>query len=135
MSAGRLIVRGARAAARVTTVSSFTKPAVSSIARSFSATAKVRNAADALVQATEVAHSSYTAGKVERQTIPVTEGEQEAVVEPVPEKVVPLTRATYNQMPPQLQKMTLMDKVVIVTGYVSSTSFTFAFKGALANFL
>ena len=119
MSAARFVVRGARAATRVTTSSAFTKPAVVSIARSFSASTKVRNAADALVQATEVSHSSYAAGKVERQTISVTESEQGAAVEPMSEKVVPLTRAMYNQMPPQLQKMTLMDKVVVVTGYVS----------------
>ena len=37
--------------------------------------------------------------------------------EQVTDKVVPLTRAIYNQMPYQLQKMTLMDKVVVITGY------------------
>jgi hypothetical protein len=34
------------------------------------------------------------------------------------EKVTPLTRAIYDKMPHAMQKMTLMDKVVVITGYV-----------------
>jgi hypothetical protein len=121
----RSVVRAARASARVTPAASFTKPAVASIARSFSASTKLREPVDELVVAREVPHTSYEAGKVQRSTIVVGEGEQlasEAVG-----KVTPLSRAVYNQMPPHMQKMTLMDKVVVVTGYVTRTS-TFCFE-------
>lgn len=33
-----------------------------------------------------------------------------------PDDVVPLTSKVYNQMPPMMQKMCIMNKVVIVTG-------------------
>ena len=114
----RSVVRAARVSARVSTVNSFSKPAVTSIARAFSATTKAREPVDELVIAREVPHTSYEAGKVQRSTIVV--GEAEDAVAKV-EKVVPLTRAIYNQMPPQLQKATLMDKVVVITGYVAQT--------------
>ncbi|KAG0645862.1 D-arabinitol 2-dehydrogenase [Hyphodiscus hymeniophilus] len=118
MSVSRFVARAARASTRITPVSSFTKPAVVSIARSFSSNNNKLSNADPLVVATEVPISSYEGGKVQRNTIAVTEVEQahEVAVEEVPEKVVPLTRALYNQMPPHMQKMTLMDKVVVVTG-------------------
>ena len=117
MSASRLVARAARASTRIPPTASFTKPAMVSIARSFSAGIKLRNA-DPLLQATEVPVSTYEAGNVQRTTIPVTEGElgDNAAVEENPDKVVPLTRAVFNQMPPHMQKMTLMDKVVVVTG-------------------
>jgi hypothetical protein len=126
MFSSRAVVRAVRASTRVHPTTSFTKPAVASIARSFSAGTKLREPVDALVHATEVPHTSYESGKVQRQTIVVGEGEHGASAEQV-EKVVPLTRAVYNQMPPHLQKMTLMDKVVVVTGYVSLTLPTFHF--------
>jgi hypothetical protein len=136
MSAARLLARAARASTRVTPIASYTRPAAASFARSFSATTKLREPpVDELIRATQVPHSSYAAGKVERQTLVVGEGEQEASLEQTPDKVVPLTRALYNQMPPQLQKMTLMDKVVVITGYDLPPFLNFRIsRSSLTNF-
>lgn len=113
MSAARFVARAARAStrARVAPAAHFT---TTSFARAFSASTKLWEPADELVSASEIPHSSYKAGKVQRSTIVVREGEG-ALAEQV-DKVIPLTRAVYNQMPPHMQKMTLMDKVVVVTG-------------------
>jgi hypothetical protein len=114
----RSLFRAARASTRITPAASFAKPASASFARAFSASTKLREPVDELVIASEVPHTSYEAGKVQRQTIVVGEGAEGASVEQIEkaEKVVPLSRAVYNQMPPHMQKMTLMDKVVVVTG-------------------
>ena len=110
----RSVARAARASTRITPAASFAKPAVASIARSFSSSIKLREPVDELIIAREIPHASYEAGKVQRSTIVV--GESEELATGAVEKVVPLSRAVYNQMPPHMQKMTLMDKVVVVTG-------------------
>lgn len=71
--------------------------------------------ADPLVPQSEVPLSSYADGAVERSTVTVGSSINETPI-PEAEVVTPLTRAIYNSMPANLQKMTLMGKVVIVTG-------------------
>ena len=128
MSAARHLSRAARASTRVSLVTTFTKPAVRSFARSISCTTKSPNA-DPLVVASEIPHSIFSDGKVQTKTIVVRESaEQETLIEEVKDTVTPLTRAVYNQMPCHMQKMTLMDKVIVVTGYVLTTLLVLTFK-------
>jgi hypothetical protein len=90
--------------------SSFLKPAVGIMTRaSFSSSGK-------LLRDDGLTKESYTKGSVPRATTAVGEGE--AVAQEPMETVVPLSRAVYNSMTPSMKKMTLMDKVVVVTGYV-----------------
>jgi len=97
-----------RAALRVT-------PAVSNKATraTFVAFTK-KSGADPLIPQSEVPLSSYADGEVQRTTVTVGSSAEAAV--PEVEKVTPLSRAVYNTLPVNMQKMTLMDKVVIVTG-------------------
>jgi hypothetical protein len=62
--------------------------------------------------------SSYVGGTAQRSTIAV--GDEHVVSTPTVEKVTPLTQAVFNSMTPSMQKMTIMGKVVVVTGYVLS---------------
>ena len=75
----------------------------------------------------EIPRSTYAPGStVQRSTINVEESAKSVSGDStvaVPEKVVPLTRGVFDMMPRQMQKLTLMDKVVIVTGYVCSLDF------------
>ena len=66
----------------------------------------------------EIPRTTYAPGsEVQRTTIPVDPNAAPAAPTPSsPEKVVPLTKATFDKMSPMMQKMTLMNKVVIVTG-------------------
>ena len=106
----RQIARGARQATRATRLQS-------PILRSFT-TGEKRPYEP--INEKEVPRSSYEPGaKVQRSTRHVQEGkaaEASAIVNAVKEKIVPLTDAMYENMPPALQKMTLKGKVVIVTG-------------------
>ncbi|CAL3969619.1 unnamed protein product, partial [Diplocarpon coronariae] len=54
-------------------------------------------------------HASYAAGSVERSTIAV---DQSSILE----KAGPLSKTTFNSLPPTMQKYSLMDKVVVITG-------------------
>lgn len=78
--------------------------------RPITVSARLNEPAPEVVAATEVKHSSYADGSVERSTIVV---DQSAI-----EKAGPLSKATFKSLPPTMQKMSLMDKVVVVTGYV-----------------
>ena len=80
---------------------------------SFATGTKLRNAE--VIAATEIPRTSYKSGSAEYGTIQV--GENASIVPPATaEKVVPLTKPAYKSMTPMMQKMTLMDKVVVVTG-------------------
>lgn len=63
----------------------------------------------------QIPHSTYAPGAtVERSTINV---DGRPVPAPqVADKLVPLTKVSFEQMTPMMQKMTLMGKIVIVTG-------------------
>ena len=119
----RQIARGVRQAARPANISRFQTQ--SHIARSVSASASRSFTTGEKrpyepIKEKEVPRSTYEPGaKVQRSTINVQDGKTaETPVATNAEKIVPLTEAMYNSMPPQLQKMTLMNKVVIVTGLV-----------------
>lgn len=101
----------ARSALRV---SARAVPSVSKVARATFATTGTKLHADGFKPQREVPVSSYAGGEVQRSTIPVTSSSSP----PVGDAVTPLTRELYNSMPKNMQKMTLMDKVVVVTGYV-----------------
>lgn len=62
----------------------------------------------------EVPTSSYAGGEVQHSTLKIREDAQQSAAG---DRVIPLTKAVYNSLPPNLQKMTLFGKVVIVTGY------------------
>ena len=79
---------------------------------SFVTGAKLRNAE--VISASEIPHASYKSGSVKRNTIPVGENTVDPPIEPKP--VTPLNHAAFKAMTPTMQKMTLMDKVVVVTG-------------------
>ena len=118
-ASARFVARVARTSIRapVTPATSFThRAATTSIARSFSSSNKLFKPVDEFVNASEIPKTIYEAGKLQRSTIVVGGGEElVAVSEPI-KKVVPLTRAVYDQMSPHMQKMTLMGKVIVVTG-------------------
>lgn len=78
----------------------------------FTTGAKLRNAE--IISASEIPHTSYNSGSVQRSTIPV--GDHTLIPLATRERVIPLTNGAYKNMTPMMQKMTLMDKVVIVTG-------------------
>lgn len=70
--------------------------------------------ADPLVPQSTVPLSSYAGGEVQRTTLEV--GGQSAVPEVAEDAVVPLSAQAYNAMTPSMRKMTLMGKVVVITG-------------------
>ncbi len=96
--------RSVARAARTTRVA----PTFTRVARPFTAGARLNEPAPEVVAATEVKHSSYADGSVERSTIVV---DQSAI-----DKAGPLSKATFNSLPPTMQKYSLMDKVVVITG-------------------
>ena len=107
-----------RASSRVAT-----RPVAFKVARA-SITSTARAGADAFTPQGQIPTSSYVGGEVKRASLRVTgaiEGVEEA------ERVLPLSREVYESMPRNLQKMTLMDKVVVVTGYVIAPK-QFAFE-------
>ncbi|CZS94811.1 probable 3-alpha-(or 20-beta)-hydroxysteroid dehydrogenase [Rhynchosporium agropyri] len=71
-----------------------------------------------VVAATEVKHSSYVDGSVEHSTIVV---DQSAV-----DKTGPLSKAVYNNLPKTMQNMSLMDKIVVVTGAARGLGYSMA---------
>lgn len=68
-----------------------------------------------IVAATEVKSTSYADGSAEKSTITVDQHGLETTAE----RSGPLSQSTYNSLPKTIQSMTLMNKVVVVTGYVS----------------
>ncbi len=79
-----------------------------------------------IISEKEIPVSSYTpdgtgtatgSSGAQRSSIPVRPDPTiEVPVETNTEKLVPLTKAVYDKLPGTLQKMTVMDKLVIVTG-------------------
>lgn len=94
-------------------------PSMSKIARA-SLTTGGKQRADPFIPQAQIPTSSYNGGEVQRSTLTVGNGGSgsgsgfEAAEEA--EHVTPLSRELYNSMPRNMQKMTLMDKVVVVTG-------------------
>ncbi|KAI9736525.1 MAG: hypothetical protein M1818_006036 [Claussenomyces sp. TS43310] len=107
-------VRASRAATRPS-VSSFAKAT-----RPLSVSARLYKGE--VVSEKEIHSTSYVidpvtgSPKALHKSIPVQDHETEVSSEPESDPVVPLTREAYEKMSPMMQKMTLMDKVVIVTG-------------------
>ncbi|EKD13919.1 uncharacterized protein L3040_005469 [Drepanopeziza brunnea f. sp. 'multigermtubi'] len=83
-------------------------PVVARSVRPFTNSVRQSEPVPEVVAATEVKHSSYAAGSVERSTIKV---DQSAV-----ESSGPLNHTTYSSLPPTMQKYALVNKVVVVTG-------------------
>ncbi|KAH7346326.1 putative D-arabinitol 2-dehydrogenase [Rhexocercosporidium sp. MPI-PUGE-AT-0058] len=86
--------------------------------RPITVSARLNEPAPEVVAATEVKHSSYADGSVERSTIVV---DQSAI-----DKSGPLSKSTYKSLPPTMQKMSLMDKVVVVTGGARGLGYSMA---------
>lgn len=98
----RQVVRAARA-------SRFVAPSATRVSRAtFTAGARLREPVPDVVAAGEISAATYTDGHIERTTIKV---DQTANVEGAP-----LNKVVYNQLPRTMQKLSLMDKVVVVTG-------------------
>ncbi|KAE8445101.1 hypothetical protein EG329_013703 [Mollisiaceae sp. DMI_Dod_QoI] len=97
----RQIVRAARA-------SRVAAPSAIKVQRAaFTAGARLREPVPDVVAATEVGAATYTDGHIERTTIKVDQTSMDGA---------PLNKAMYQQLPRTMQRMTLMDKVVVVTG-------------------
>lgn len=122
---GRSVIRAATTAARATPIAQQAVPLVTKVVplvtkatrASFTSGAKLREPVE-IISEREVPTSSYAGGEAQHSTIKVKD-----------EVVVPLTREIYDRMTPSMQKMTLMDKVVMVTGYALQSSFLFDFTG------
>ncbi|KAH6679659.1 putative D-arabinitol 2-dehydrogenase [Halenospora varia] len=98
-----------RSATRATRIS--TGPPT--IARAaFSASTKLSVPPVEVISEKSVKNVSYKHGEAKRSTLIVGE----ATKADNAERVVPLSREVYDSMPPSMQKMTIMDKIVIVTG-------------------
>ena len=104
----RSVIRASTRAAR------FTPAVANKVPRATFVAISKKSGADPLIPQSEVSLSSYADGEVQRTTVTVG-GHAEAAA-PEVEKVTPLSRAVYDTLPVNMQKMTLMDKVVIVTG-------------------
>lgn len=120
---GRAALRLSRAAAPLFSTASPAVRAFPAAQRTFAKTA-FRAKSD-VVRETEVPVSNYSpdakgsgASSSDHYSIPVNREKAQPTPLPSAEDadVVPLTREVYESMPPMMQKMTVMDKVVIVTG-------------------
>lgn len=101
----RSVIRAARAGKVAT-------PAISRVSRAgFSAGARLRDPTPDRVAATEVPSTSYTDGHISKSTLSVDQPE-------IVEGGAVLSKATYSQLPKTMKSLSLMDKVVVVTGYV-----------------
>lgn len=114
-------MRASRAATR-TNIN--VRPFASSFARQISTSSELKKRE--IISEKEIPNSSYTAdgkgtlsgsGAAQHSTISVRPDPTINVPAEADEvKVVPLSRAVYDKMTPMMQKMTVMDKVVVVTG-------------------
>ena len=102
----------ARSALRVARVAA--APSVKVSRAAFSASTKLTNAE--FVGEKEVPVVTYSHGEAQRSTFKIDQAQAKKTSSP--DAVHPLTREVYDAMSPSLQKMTVMDKTVIVTGYV-----------------
>jgi hypothetical protein len=97
----RQVVRAARA-------SRFVAPTATRVNRAaFTAGTRLREPVSDVVAAGEVSAATYTDGHIERSTIKIDQTGIEGA---------PLNKAVFNQLPRTMQKLSLMDKVVVVTG-------------------
>jgi hypothetical protein len=88
-------------------------PSIAKVARvSITSSAKLR--ADPFVPQDQIPTSSYAGGEVQRSTLTVGGLGNDGLGNV--DRVVPLSREVYNNLPRNMQRMTLMDKVVVVTG-------------------
>jgi hypothetical protein len=96
-------------------------PVVSRAARaSFTVSAKLRDTPE-ITPAKEIPTTSYADGSVEQSTIVVDQKAQGGVSgvrqnSGHGHKIGHLSKSTYKHLTPTMQKMSLMDKVVVVTG-------------------
>ena len=96
-------------------------PIASRAARaSFTVSAKLRDTPE-ITPAREIPTTSYADGSVEQSTIVVDQKAQGGVSGVRHSsghgyKIGALSKSTYKQLTPTMQKMSLMDKVVVVTG-------------------
>lgn len=112
----RSVVRAAGKATRSAHASRVATPTLATMSRNFSIGAK-RDYEP--INEKEIPRSTYEPGStVQRTTINVEEAKATPSEAPAAnvEKVVPLSRANFDKMTPMMQKMTLMDKIVIITG-------------------
>lgn len=117
----RSVVRAASQATRAARVSRVSAaPSITRIARANFSVGQKKDYEP--INEKEIPRSTYEPGStVQRTTINVEESAKHPAAdtqEIVADRVVPLSRASFEKMSPMMQKMTLMDKVVIVTGYV-----------------
>lgn len=93
-------------------------------ARALSMTASLASKRTEVIRETEVPVSIYSpdskgiSASPDHFSIPVNGNAQQAATaaDPESEEVVPLDPKVFKSMPPTLQKMTVMGKVIIVTG-------------------
>jgi hypothetical protein len=96
-------------------------PIASRAARaSFTVSAKLRDTPE-ITPAKEIPTTSYADGSVEQSTIVVDQKAQGGVSgvrhsSGHGHKIGALSKSTYRQLTPTMQKMSLMDKIVVVTG-------------------
>lgn len=103
----------ARPALRAARVARVARPAFAQLSRaSINTAARLREPAPEVIAAHEVRATTYADGHLEKTTITVDANQKDANTEG------PLSRNLYNQLPKTMQSMSLMDKVVVVTGYV-----------------
>lgn len=103
---------------RATKLASRSTPSFTRVPRAFfSASAKVRDDVE-IISEREIPVSTYN-GKGDHgrhSTIPVRGSTHFEAAEQQPSEVRPLARNVFNALPKTLQKMSLMDKTVIITG-------------------
>lgn len=110
----RTITRASRTI-RPSATASFTKP-VSISARFLSEATPAQNKREVIAER-QIPAAEYRDHGAKRTTIPVRDDpEIEVPVENEPKAIKPLTREQYEKLPKALQKLTVMDKVVIITG-------------------
>lgn len=103
----RSVVRAARAGKAAT-------PSFTRVSRAgFSAAARLRDPVADRIAATEVPSTTYADGTVQKSSIHV---DQELATEG---GGAVLNAATYAQLPKTMKSMSLYNKVVVITGYVS----------------
>lgn len=109
----RSVIRAARAGKVAT-------PTVSKVSRAgFSAAARLRDPTPDRVAATEVPSTSYTDGHISKSTLSVDQPE-------ITEGGAVLNKATYSQLPKTMKSLSLMDKVVVVTGGARGLGYSMA---------
>jgi hypothetical protein len=102
----------ARPALRVVRAARVARPALSQVSRTFTTVGRLQEPVPEVIAAHEVRATTYADGHLEKSTIPVDLNQKDA------NNSGPLSRNVYSQLPKTMQSLSLMDKVVVVTGYV-----------------